>query len=92
MTVTVIDPKADPALSALLRAATARGVAYSAECVRRRVKFLPKQAMRPVYEKAGLGHGPVVRETWTNWSRSTTSLPTYSCGPGAEIIRQTSSN
>ena len=49
-----IDPKADEALVPTLQAMLARGEAYQSECKHRRVKFLPKQVMRPVYARASL--------------------------------------
>ena len=38
-----------------------RGEAFGAECKRRRVKFLPLQVMRPIYMKAGLSVGPMIK-------------------------------
>lgn len=56
-----IDPKADEALVPALQAMMARGEAFQAECMRRRVKFLPKQVMRPVYAQAGLSDGAILK-------------------------------
>lgn len=56
-----IDPKADETLVPTLQAMQARGEAFLSECKLRRVKFLPKQVMRPVYARAGLADGPILR-------------------------------
>lgn len=57
----VIDPKADPTAITAMKAMIDRGEAFGVECERRGVKFLPLQVMRPIYMKAGLSVGPMVR-------------------------------
>ncbi len=57
----VITPKADPALAPALKAMIDRGEAFGAECKRRGVKFLPLQAMRPIYIKEGLSVGAMIK-------------------------------
>ena len=57
----IIDPKADPALVPTMQAMVARGEMFGNECKRRGVKFLPTQVMRPIYQKAGLSAGPMVK-------------------------------
>lgn len=59
--VMVFDPKGDPHLIPQIRAMHVRGSLYSAECHLRGVKFLPKQVMRPVYVREGIGVGPMVK-------------------------------
>lgn len=51
----------DPMLVRQVHAMLARGEAFQAECKRRGVRFLPKQVMRPVYAKAGIAEGKVIR-------------------------------
>lgn len=55
------DPKGDPHLISQMLAMSDRGALYSTECSVRGVKFLPKQVMRPVFVREGLGDGPMVK-------------------------------
>jgi len=56
-----VDPKADSAFAPTLQAMIARGEVFKAECHRRRRRFLPRQVMRPVWLKAGLVDGVMLR-------------------------------
>lgn len=55
------DPKGDPMLPKQILDMMARGEAYHTECEHRRVKFLPKQVMRPVFATKGLSEGPMLK-------------------------------
>lgn len=56
-----IDGKADATLSPAIQAMLARGSAYMDECQRRKVNFLPKQVMRPIWAGKGLTDGPLFK-------------------------------
>lgn len=55
--VIVIDPKGDPEVLKQLQACLVRGEVVCAECIRRGVRFLPKQILRALFAKAGLQDG-----------------------------------
>ena len=61
-----IDGKADASMAPTIRAMLARGEAYMGECQRRKVKFLPKQVVRPIWASKGLTDGPLVKSRRTN--------------------------
>jgi hypothetical protein len=56
-----VDGKADAAMAPTLKAMLARGEAYVGECQRRKVKFLPKQVVRPIWAGKGLTDGPLIK-------------------------------
>lgn len=58
---TLVDGKADNALTGQVKDMLARGRIYAEECGRRGVKFLPKQVTRPAYKKSGLADGVMLK-------------------------------
>jgi hypothetical protein len=59
--MTFIDGKADHAMQGRVSDGLTRGRLYVAECDRRKVRFLPRQVMRPVFAKVGLEHGTLIK-------------------------------
>lgn len=62
-----IDGKADASLAPTIQAMLARGDAYMGECQRRKVKFLPKQVVRPIWASKGLTDGQFLKSRGTNF-------------------------
>ena len=61
-----IDGKADAELAPTIQAMLGRGDAYMVECKRRKVKFLPKQVVRPIWASKGLKDGPLLKSPGKN--------------------------
>lgn len=61
-----IDGKADTELAPTLQAMLVRGETYVGECQRRKVKFLPKQVVRPIWASKGLKDGPLLKSPSKN--------------------------
>jgi len=59
--MTFVDGKACHAMKGQVSEMLTRGRLYAVECARRKVKFLPRQVMRPVFAKVGLEHGPLIK-------------------------------
>lgn len=62
-----IDGKADASLAPAIQAMLARGDAYMGECQRRKVRFLPKQVVRPIWANKGLTDGQYLKSRGTNF-------------------------
>ena len=56
-----VNGKADVSMVQNLQAMITRGEIYMAECQRLKVKFLPKQVMRPIWAGKGLPDGPLIK-------------------------------
>jgi hypothetical protein len=62
-----LDRQDDSELVPTLQAMVLRSEAYMGECKRRKVKFLPKQVMRPILAGKGLTEGVLLKSRGTNY-------------------------